>query len=108
MGIKATESYAKKAALESIVLLKNKDNILPISKKIESIAVIGPDAVEARLGGYSGPGNSKVSILQGIKNIAKSIRVDYSEGCGRGDFGIYGDRFKIFVLSILMEKKEMV
>ena len=61
-------NLAKKAALESLVLLKNDKNILPLSKNIRSIAVIGPDADEARLGGYSGPGNNKVSILKGIKN----------------------------------------
>lgn len=75
---------AKKAALESIVLLKNDNHILPISKNIKSIAVIGSDADEARLGGYSGPGNNKVSILQGIQNlVGKNMKVNYSIGCHR-------------------------
>lgn len=77
---------AKKAALESIVLLKNEKNILPISKKIRSIAVIGSDADEARLGGYSGPGNNKVSILKGIKNlVGNNVDVRYTMGCNRED-----------------------
>ncbi len=75
---------AKKAALESMVLLKNDKKILPLSKNIRSIAVIGPDADEARLGGYSGPGNNKVSLLKGIKDKAgNSIKINYSYGCKR-------------------------
>ena len=77
-------ALAKQAALESIVLLKNENKILPLSKEIKSIAVIGPDADEARLGGYSGPGNHKVSILTGIRNIAgENIQTNYSKGCER-------------------------
>ena len=75
---------AKKAALESIVLLKNEKQILPFSKKIKSIAVIGTDAVEARLGGYSGPGNGKVNILDGMKKRAgNAVKILYAPGCGR-------------------------
>ena len=75
---------AKEAALRSIVLLKNSNNTLPLKKSIKKIAVIGTDAVEARLGGYSGPGNNKISILAGIKARAgTSIQVAYSPGPGR-------------------------
>lgn len=81
---------AKQAALESIVLLKNaglpgqEKNCLPISKNIRSIAVIGSDATEARLGGYSGPGNNKVSILEGIRvKAGNSIKISFAPGCGR-------------------------
>jgi beta-glucosidase len=63
---------SKKAALESIVLLKNDHKTLPISKKIRSVAVIGPDADEARLGGYSGPGNKKVSILDAVRSKCRN------------------------------------
>jgi len=90
---KSHKALAKEAALKSIVLLKNarmKDalgqekNILPLTKNITSIAVIGTDAIEARLGGYSGPGNGKVSILEGIKKRAGTkINVLYAAGCGR-------------------------
>ncbi len=81
---KENKYLAKRAALESIVLLKNKKHLLPIEKSIKSIAIIGVDAVEARLGGYSGQGNNPVSILQGVKNkIGKSVRINYSPGCGR-------------------------
>ncbi|UCG53861.1 MAG: glycoside hydrolase family 3 C-terminal domain-containing protein, partial [Candidatus Latescibacterota bacterium] len=75
---------AREAARKSIVLLKNENNTLPLEKNIGTIAVIGLDAVEARLGGYSGPGIGKVSILEGIKDkVDKSARVLYAKGCER-------------------------
>ncbi len=81
----ASRSLAKTAALESIVLLKNSpEKVLPISKSVRSIAVLGPDAAEARLGGYSGPGNSPVSILEGLKNQSgDQIRITYAKGTER-------------------------
>jgi beta-glucosidase len=81
---KTHKEIAKKAALESIVLLKNEKQVLPINKKIKSIAVIGTDATEARLGGYSGPGNGKINILDGIrKRAGDGMKVLYAPGCGR-------------------------
>lgn len=78
------KTIAREAALRSIVLLKNENNILPLSKNIRSIAVIGEDADEARLGGYSGPGNGKVSILKGIQaKLGKQVNVIYKKGCVR-------------------------
>jgi beta-glucosidase len=89
-GIPANKVLAKQAALELIVLLKNsphpgkEDKILPLSKNLKSIAIIGTDATEARLGGYSSKGNGKVNILEGIQNkIGKTTNVIYSPGCGR-------------------------
>lgn len=79
-----SKQIAKEAALKSMVLLKNEKEVLPFSKKIKSIAVIGQDAIEARLGGYSGRGNNKVSILEGIKSkVGHSANVTFAEGCGR-------------------------
>lgn len=76
------KSLAEKAAAESFVLLQNTHQTLPISEKYKKILVVGTDAVDARLGGYSGPGNKKVSILNGIKNFVKNknIEVNYSKG----------------------------
>jgi beta-glucosidase len=81
---KQHKALAKEAALKSIVLLKNEKNTLPFSRKIKNIAVIGVDAREARLGGYSGPGNGKVSILDGIRRRAgTALQVSYTPGPGR-------------------------
>jgi beta-glucosidase len=76
------KELARKAALESIVLLKNEKQTLPLKSDIRTIAVIGKEATEARLGGYSGPGNGKVNILEGIKKRAGATKVVYAEGCG--------------------------
>ena len=86
-GNELHRKLAKKAALESIVLLKNEKNQLPLNKNLKSVALIGIDAQEARLGGYSGPGNNPVSILQGIENkVGASCKINYSPGCGRESF----------------------
>lgn len=83
-SVETNKALAKTAALESLVLLKNKQNTLPIKKDIASIAVIGPDADEARLGGYSGPGNNPVSILKGIKDkVGKTANIFYAKGAER-------------------------
>ncbi|MEN4761058.1 glycoside hydrolase family 3 N-terminal domain-containing protein [Chryseobacterium sp. C39-AII1] len=73
---------AEKTAIESFVLLQNNNQTLPISENYKKILVVGTDAVDARLGGYSGPGNKKVSILDGIKNFIKNknVEVNYSKG----------------------------
>ncbi len=80
----AALKLARQAAQKSIVLLKNENNTLPLKKNIKTITVIGPDADEARLGGYSGPGERKISILDGIRSkIGKSSGVAYAKGCER-------------------------
>ncbi|MCX7705950.1 MAG: glycoside hydrolase family 3 C-terminal domain-containing protein [bacterium] len=79
----------RKLALESaercVVLLKNK-GILPLTQDIGSVAVIGPNADEVRLGGYSGFGIKVVTVLEGIKNsISKRTKLYYAEGCKVND-----------------------
>ncbi|HMA54701.1 MAG TPA: glycoside hydrolase family 3 N-terminal domain-containing protein, partial [Acidobacteriota bacterium] len=84
-GAPAHRALAGKAARESVVLLKNAGGLLPLRRPIKSIAVIGPDAVEARLGGYSGPGLDKVSLIDAVRARAAgaAVTVRYAEGCGR-------------------------
>lgn len=74
---------ALKAARETIVLLKNENHLLPLDKnKYKHIAVIGPNAAEVHLGGYSDNPGHGVSILQGIKDkVGSGSEVLYSEGC---------------------------
>ncbi|MFT3980938.1 MAG: glycoside hydrolase family 3 N-terminal domain-containing protein [Ferruginibacter sp.] len=75
------KAIARQAAAESFVLLKNEKNILPLNSSHKTIAVIGADAAKARLGGYSGPGNGVVSILEGIqKRAGRQHMVLYAEG----------------------------
>ena len=74
---------ALKAAHEALTLLKNDGNLLPLDKtKYKRVAVIGPNAADVHLGGYSGEPSHSVSILQGIKDkLGSSAEVLYSEGC---------------------------
>lgn len=75
---------ARKVARESIVLLKNEQKTLPLSYDAKTIAIFGADAVEARLGGYSGPGYQKTKILNEIIDHAgKKTTILYSEGANR-------------------------
>uniref|UniRef100_A0AAU6WLV6 Glycoside hydrolase family 3 C-terminal domain-containing protein n=1 Tax=Chryseobacterium endophyticum TaxID=1854762 RepID=A0AAU6WLV6_9FLAO len=73
---------AEKTAVESFVLLQNNNKTLPVPENVKRILVVGTDAADARLGGYSGPGNKKVSILDGIRNFVKNrnIEITYSKG----------------------------
>jgi beta-glucosidase len=82
-SFEANRELAKQAALESIVLLKNKDNFAPLNiHKIKSIAVIGPNADRKMLGGYSGEPSYYTTLLQGIKEkVGEKIKVYFSEGC---------------------------
>jgi beta-glucosidase len=91
---------ALQTARESIVLLKN-DGVLPLSKSIESIAVVGPNAAEARslLGDYSytahlsleKPAVEVVSILEGVKaKVSAETEVYYAQGCGISDYSKAG------------------
>jgi beta-glucosidase len=78
-------ALALEAAGAAITLLRNEGRTLPLSRGLRRIAVIGSDAVEARLGGYSGPGTANVSILDGIREKVPAARVAYEPGPGRGE-----------------------
>lgn len=82
-GAEKHRDVAKQAASESVTLLKNKNNILPLDKnKIKKLAIIGPNANRSLLGGYSGRPVYESIFLDGIKEKAVAdIDVVYSEGC---------------------------
>jgi beta-glucosidase len=77
------QQLSLKAAHEAIILLKNENHILPFSKtQFKKIAVIGPNAADVHLGGYSDKPGRGVSVLQGIKDkLGSSAEVVYSVGC---------------------------
>lgn len=78
------QQVALRAARESLVLLKNDKNVLPLSKTINSIAVIGPNADnESGIRYRYGPNGIKgVTVLQGIRNkLGSSVTVNYAKGC---------------------------
>jgi beta-glucosidase len=75
---------SRSAARESIVLLENKKSILPLSKSLKSIAVIGPGADDLQPGDYTGkqPKGQLKSVLTGIKEaVGKQTKVMYEKGC---------------------------
>lgn len=76
-------ALALEAARASVVLLKNDRNTLPLAKT-RSIALIGVDAREPRLGGYSPEPPDTVSILEGLRNRAgPNAVIRYVPGPGR-------------------------
>ncbi len=73
-----------RAARESIVLLKNANHLLPLSKTLKSIAVVGPNAneVKALLGNYYGTPSVAVTPLVGIRQkVSPATKVTYAKGC---------------------------
>ncbi len=77
------KKLAAEAARKVIVLLKNDKNLLPLDvTKLKSIAVIGPNAADVHLGGYSRDPGYGVSVLDGIKaKVGDKVKVLYAEGC---------------------------
>lgn len=78
-------AVAREAAKKSIVLLKNENNILPVSKNVKSVAVIGPfaDNKDTPIGNWRAKGvyNSAVSLLEGVKaKVGKNTKVYYEKG----------------------------
>lgn len=82
-GCDAHRALALRAARETITLLKNDNQTVPLNPaKLKTIAVIGPNANRSLLGGYSGAPKNEITVLEGIKaRVGKDIRVLYSEGC---------------------------
>ncbi len=77
----AHDALARRASRESIVLLKN-DGILPLSKNLRRVAVIGPTADDtmALLGNYYGTPTAPTTILQGIRAALPQADVRYARG----------------------------
>ncbi|HWB94509.1 MAG TPA: glycoside hydrolase family 3 N-terminal domain-containing protein, partial [Puia sp.] len=77
-------ALARQAAVEGSVLLKN-DQVLPLSKDIRTIAVIGPTADSVETGDYSAKAaaGQLVTVLQGVRShVSARTKVLYAKGCG--------------------------
>ena len=83
------DQLATQAARESMVLLENKGGVLPLSKSIKTLAVIGPNADDIELlnGNYGGTptDNHKHSLLEGIKNAVPGAKIIYQKACELND-----------------------
>ncbi len=78
---KEHRALARQAAREAIILLKNHEGLLPLDKdKINSIAVIGPNADVCQMGGYTSSYSVAVSPLDGIENKIGNSKVHYVKG----------------------------
>lgn len=80
---KEHQAVSLEAARQSLVLLKNETHLLPLSKSIRSIAVIGPNANEqTQLICRYGPANAPIkTVYQGIKELLPHTEVIYKKGC---------------------------
>ena len=77
------KQLAYKMAQQSMTLLQNNNNILPLSKSTKKIAVIGPNAADEEMlwGNYNGTPIHTISILNGIKSKISESKIIYDKGC---------------------------
>lgn len=81
---KKHQEFALEMARQSIVLLQNKNDILPLEKSsIKKLAVIGPNANDEMVlwGNYNGKPIRTITILEGITSKLSSEKVIYDKGC---------------------------
>lgn len=76
LGCDAHDALAEQMAIESAVLLKN-DGLLPLSKEIKKVVVIGPNAARLNYGTYSGTAVQAVRPIDGIKQLLGADKVEF-------------------------------
>ena len=84
----AGRQLARKTAAQSMVLLKNSNNTLPLSKNLQRILVTGPNAddINVLLANYNGNSGNMVTVLEGITSAVSSSTVIYhNRGCDLTD-----------------------
>ena len=83
------DAMATQAARESMVLLENKGNVLPLSKSIKTLAVLGPNADDVNMlnGNYGGTPTEahQHSLLSGIKAALPGTKIIYNKACELND-----------------------
>lgn len=85
---------ALKMAQESMVLLQNKRNLLPLNKKM-TVAIIGPNANDSVMqwGNYNGTPSHTVTLLKGIQKMLPESQIIYEQVCGHTDSNLWGSLF---------------
>lgn len=84
LDMEAHRTQAYEMAVKGAVLLRNQRHTLPITPTTARIAVVGHEAMEARLGGYSGPGNAPVSIWDGLRErLGDKGQLQFTSGVER-------------------------
>lgn len=88
------QSLARQIASESMVLLKNENNILPINKnQYKQLMIVGPNAasLDALLGNYHGVSSKAVNFVEGITAaVDAGTRIEYDMGCDYNDSTRFG------------------
>ncbi len=94
VGCKEHQDLALKMAEETLVLLQNNKNLLPLSKKM-TVAVLGPNANDSVMqwGNYEGTPSHTVTLLQGIRQMLPESKVIYEQVCGHTDSHIWASLF---------------
>jgi beta-glucosidase len=85
IGCERHKQLALQAARESLVLLKNENQVLPLRRDLNKVAVIGPsaDRLDVLLGNYNGQPATYVTLLKGIQQIVSpNTEVAWTRGCG--------------------------
>ena len=83
VNCKAHKDLSLNMSRQTMTLLQNKNNVLPLSKSIRKIAVIGPNADDKPMlwGNYNGTPNQTITILDGFKSKLKKNQIVYMKGC---------------------------
>jgi len=84
VGSRRHRNLAYQAALQAMVLLKNKDQVLPIGPEVKSIFVTGPAAasLDVLLGNYYGINDQMTTLIEGIVGrVPEGIKLEYRPGC---------------------------
>jgi beta-glucosidase len=84
VGCKKHRNLTYEAAIKSVVLLKNQDNVLPIKPGVRSIAIVGPNAasLDVLLGNYFGINTPLTTLLEGlVEAVPEGVNVEYRPGC---------------------------
>ena len=104
----AHRAAGRTIAARSFVLLKNKNNVLPL-KKSTKIALVGPLADSRRnmLGTWSvaGDWNQAVTVLEGIKAVIGNENIMYAKGCNLSDNAAFAKKVNVFGEEISIDKK---
>ncbi len=90
VNCKAHQKLARKAALESIVLLKNEKGTLPLDRQIKGLAVVGPNALrhDVLWGNYNGFSSHFSTLLEGIiGKVSPGTQVNYCKGDNEKELG---------------------
>lgn len=109
VGSERNREIAYQAARETITLLKNENDLLPLDlAALKTIAVVGPNANRSLLGGYSGVPQHNITVLDGIRvTVGKRARVVYSEGCKITQDGGSWQRDEVFPSDPAQDRKQI-